>query len=65
MFNATTEEIDMNRTDAYYRQPCRVCYRRADGRIVSRLCGYGLIERMRAAGRLIAAYSTSTGRSIA
>lgn len=55
----------MNRTDAYYRQPCRVCYRRADGRRVSRLGGYGLIERMRAAGRLIAAYSTSTGRSIA
>ena len=55
----------MNKANAYYRLPCRVCYRRADGHRVSRLGGYSLLERMRATGRLIAAYSTSTGRRIA
>ena len=45
----------------YYRQPCRVMYSTKRGNVV-RFGGYGLIKRMRESGRLIAAWSTSTGK---
>ena len=48
----------------YWNSPCRVMYRTKAGARTS-LGGYGLIARMRAAGRLIAAWSTSTGKLIA
>ena len=48
----------------YYRQPCRVSYRTKAG-TTSRLGGYALIARMRNSGRLIGAWSTSTGKTIA
>ena len=47
----------------YYKQPARVMYRTKRGTVM-RLGGYGLIARMRDAGRLIAAWSTSTGKEI-
>jgi len=48
----------------YYHNPCRVLYKTKTGKRAS-LGGYGLIERMRKEGRLIAAWSTSTGKVIA
>ena len=45
----------------YYKQPVRVMYRTTRGNVM-RLGGYGLIACMRDAGRLIAAWSTSTGK---
>jgi len=45
----------------YYKQPVRVLYRTKRGTVM-RLGGYGLVARMRAAGRLVAAWSTSTGK---
>ena len=47
--------------EAYYQQPCRVIYRTKRG-ITQRLGGYALIAKMSDAGRLVAAYSTSTGK---
>ena len=47
----------------YYKQPVRVMYRTVRGNVM-RLGGYGLIARMRGTGRLIAAWSTSTGKEI-
>jgi len=49
---------------SYYSAPCRVAYRTKRG-VVLRLGGYGLIERMKQEGRLIGAWSTSTGKTIA
>jgi len=49
----------------YYNAPCRVQYSIAGGRTRTSMGGYGLIERMRSQCRLIAAWSTSTGKSIA
>ena len=51
-------------TREYYNQPVRVMYRTARG-TVTRFGSYALIERMRASHRLIAAWSTSTGKGIA
>jgi hypothetical protein len=48
----------------YYNQPVRVMYRTARG-TATRFGSYALIERMRATHRLIAAWSTSTGKGIA
>jgi hypothetical protein len=45
----------------YYLQPCRVMFKTKRGH-TTRLGGYGLIERMKAQGRYIAAWSTSTGK---
>lgn len=47
---------------AYYQQPCRVTYKTMRGS-VTRYGGYGLIARMEEAGRLIGAWSTSTGKA--
>ncbi len=48
----------------YYSSPCRVLYKTENGLRAS-LGGYNLIERMRKEGRLIAAWSTSTGKVLA
>ena len=48
----------------YWDSPCRVLYKTKNGLRAS-LGGYGLIERMRKEGRLIAAWSTSTGKALA
>jgi len=48
----------------YYNSPCRVLYKTKTGSRAS-LGGYDLIERMRKEGRLIAAWSTSTGKALA
>lgn len=52
------------KSEDYYNQPCRVSYRIKGGARRTTLGGYGLIARMRAEGRLIAAWSTSTGKSL-
>ena len=52
----------MRNTKSYYSAPCRVMYRTARGSVV-RLGGYALIARMRAEGRLVGAWSTSTGKA--
>jgi hypothetical protein len=57
-----TETRNMNK---YYESPCRVMYRIAGGRTRSTLGSYDLIKRMRDSGRLIRAWSTSTGSTIA
>ena len=49
----------------YYDAPCRVMYRITSGRTRTTLGGYDLIKRMRDSGRLIRAWSTSTGTVIA
>lgn len=48
--------------DQYWRAPCRVMFKVKNG-TRTRLGGYDLIARMRAQGRLIAAWSTSTGKA--
>ena len=48
----------------YWDQPCRVMYRVKNGTRTTR-GGYGLIARMQREGRLIAAWSTSTGKTLA
>lgn len=50
--------------NSYYNSPCRVLYQTKRG-TVSRLGGYDLIHRMREQGRLLGAWSTSTGKAIA
>ena len=45
----------------YYQKPCRVMYHTKRG-VTQRLGGYALIQKMREAGRLVSAYSTSTGK---
>ena len=52
-------------TNNYWSSPCRVMYRIAGGRTRTTLGGYDLIKRMRESGRLIRAWSTSTGTVIA
>ena len=47
----------------YYQQPCRVMYHTKRG-VTQRLGGYALIQKMREAGRLVSAYSTSTGKKL-
>jgi hypothetical protein len=60
----TDWRMHMLLTREYYNQPVRVMYRTARG-TVTRFGSYALIERMRASHRLIAAWSTSTGKGIA
>jgi hypothetical protein len=54
-----------SRSAQYHRQPVRILTRLPNGKTRSRLSGYGAIARAKAAGTLIGAWSTSTGRSIA
>jgi hypothetical protein len=48
----------------YWFAPCRVAFRTKAG-VRVRLGGYGLIARMREEGRLVGAWSTSTGKALA
>jgi len=56
--------VDRRSMKTYYNSPCRVLYKTKTGSRAS-LGGYDLIERMRKEGRLIAAWSTSTGKALA
>lgn len=53
----------MSKSEEYYRSPCRVVFKVKNG-YRARLGGYQLIDKMRSEGRLIAAYSMSTGKQI-
>jgi hypothetical protein len=57
-----TETRNINK---YYDSPCRVMYRIAGGKHRTTLGGYDLIKRMKDSGRLIRAWSASTGSVIA
>jgi hypothetical protein len=48
----------------YWSAPCRVAFRTKTG-VRIRLGGYDLIARMRREGRLVGAWSTSTGKALA
>jgi len=48
----------------YWSAPCRVAFKTRKG-VRIRRGGYGLIARMRTEGRLVAAWSASTGKTLA